>query len=34
MPPGGIFEYTFDTAGTTDYFCIVHPWMIGSITVE
>jgi plastocyanin len=34
LPPRGTFEYTFNTAGTRDYFCIVHPWMIGSVTVE
>jgi plastocyanin len=31
---GGSFSYTFDSAGTFDYICIVHPWMIGSVTVE
>lgn len=31
---GDSFEYTFDTAGTYDYYCIVHPWMIGSVIVE
>jgi plastocyanin len=31
---GNSFTYTFDSAGTFDYFCIVHPWMIGSVTVE
>jgi plastocyanin len=34
MQPNGIFEHTFNTAGTRDYFCIVHPWMIGTVTVE
>ncbi len=34
IPPGGTFEYTFETAGSYDYFCIVHPWMIGLVTVN
>ncbi len=28
------FEHTFDEAGDYPYFCMVHPWMIGSVTVE
>ena len=31
---GGTFEFTFDEAGTYDYFCMVHPWMTGIIHVE
>ncbi len=31
---GGTFEFTFDDAGTYDYFCVVHPWMSGQITVN
>jgi plastocyanin len=31
---GAIFEYTFRTPETIDYYCIVHPWMIGSVTAE
>ncbi len=31
---GNSFEYTFDSSGMFDYYCIVHPWMIGSITAE
>ena len=31
---GTTFEYTFDTAGTYDYFCMVHPWMIGTVNVN
>ncbi len=34
MDAGSIFEHTFDSQGTFDYYCIVHPWMIGSVTVE
>ncbi|MFB5645134.1 MAG: plastocyanin/azurin family copper-binding protein [Nitrosopumilaceae archaeon] len=30
---GTTFEYTFDEAGTYDYFCMVHPWMKGTVTV-
>ena len=32
--PEASFEYVFDEAGTYDYFCIVHPWMTGIITVS
>ncbi len=28
------FEHTFDESGTYDYFCIVHPWMTGTIQVN
>ncbi|WP_255430754.1 plastocyanin/azurin family copper-binding protein [Candidatus Nitrosopumilus sp. SW] len=31
---GATFEFTFDKAGTYDYFCMVHPWMTGIIHVE
>jgi len=31
---GTSFEVTFDTAGTYPYFCIVHPWMTGTVIVE
>jgi len=31
---GGSFSYTADTAGTFDYFCMVHPWMEGTLIVE
>ena len=34
FPPGESFEYTFDDPGTFDYFCIVHPWMVGTVNVE
>ncbi len=27
------YEFTFDEAGSYDYFCMVHPWMVGSISV-
>ena len=28
------FSHTFDTAGTYDYFCMVHPWMARTVIVE
>lgn len=28
------FEHTFDKAGTYDYFCMVHPWMVGNVIVN
>ena len=31
---GSSFSHTFDSAGTYDYFCMVHPWMAGSVVVE
>lgn len=31
---GSVFEYTFTSPGKVDYYCIVHPWMIGSVDVE
>lgn len=31
---GATFEYTFEEAGQYDYFCIVHPWMTGKVSVE
>jgi len=30
---GTTFEATFDTAGTYPYFCMVHPWMVGTVIV-
>ncbi len=43
--PSGVFDsslvmanadyaFTFDDAGSYDYFCMVHPWMVGSVTVN
>lgn len=34
MQNGDTFEHTFDTAGTFDYVCTVHPKMTGTVTVE
>ena len=31
---GSSFSHTFDAAGTFDYFCMVHPWMEGTLIVE
>ena len=31
---GGEFSQKFDKAGKYDYFCIVHPWMTGKVTVS
>ena len=33
LMPGNSFAWTFEDEGTHDYFCMVHPWMIGKITV-
>jgi len=34
LQPGDTFTYTFDEAGTFDYFCTLHPDMTATITVE
>ena len=34
MLSGSSFTKSFDTPGTYDYFCLVHPWMEGSVIVE
>jgi plastocyanin len=31
---GGSFEHTFDSSGSYDYFCMVHPWMTGDVQVS
>ncbi|MCG3779494.1 MAG: plastocyanin/azurin family copper-binding protein [Candidatus Nitrosopumilus limneticus] len=28
------YSFTFNDAGNYDYFCMVHPWMTGSVTVN
>ena len=33
MAGGASFSHTFDAVGTYDYFCMVHPWMAGSVIV-
>ena len=30
---GSTYSFTFQNAGTYDYFCMVHPWMTGQIIV-
>ena len=30
---GATYSHTFDTIGEYDYFCMVHPWMIGKVFV-
>ena len=30
---GTTFSYTFEQEGTFDYFCMVHPWMVGNVIV-
>jgi len=31
---GGTFEHEFIDSGEFEYYCIVHPWMVGTVTVE
>ena len=31
---GASFAYKFDKAGSYDYFCMVHPWMVGNVSVN
>jgi len=31
---GSSFSHTFDAEGSFDYFCMVHPWMAGTVIVE
>ena len=33
MMAGDEFEFTFTDAGSYDYFCIFHPWMVGTVNV-
>ncbi len=33
VSPGAEFSYIPTNDGTFDYFCIVHPWMVGIVTV-
>jgi len=28
------FAFTFEDAGEYDYFCMVHPWMVGNVSVN
>ncbi|MCH7877083.1 MAG: hypothetical protein IIA20_02425 [Thaumarchaeota archaeon] len=29
-----VYAFTFEETGSYDYFCMVHPWMTGSVTVN
>ena len=31
---GESYAFTFEEAGSYDYFCLLHPWMAGSVTVN
>ena len=33
IKPGKTFEFKFTAAGTYDYYCTIHPTMVGQITV-
>ncbi len=33
IAPGATWENTFDTAGDFDYYCSLHPFMVGKVTV-
>jgi plastocyanin len=34
IQPGGTFVHFFDESGTVDYFCTIHPYMIGEVIVN
>jgi plastocyanin len=34
LAAGEMYEFTFTDAGNFDYYCILHPWMIGTVNVE
>ncbi len=34
LPPGQSFTTTISAPGTYPYFCAIHPWQVGQITVE
>ncbi|MDE1765096.1 MAG: hypothetical protein KGI27_02355 [Thaumarchaeota archaeon] len=33
MNPGETFSYTFDDVGVYGYYCLIHPWMTGTVNV-
>ncbi len=33
LAPNGSYKFTFTTAGTYYYYCAIHPWLHGSVTV-
>jgi plastocyanin len=34
LSPDATFDFVFDKAGTYDYYCTMHPQMVGSVTVS
>jgi len=34
MAVGDMYEFTFTSAGSQDYYCTFHPWMVGTVNVE
>ena len=34
MSPDATFDFVFDTAGTYDYHCTMHPQMVGTVNVS
>ena len=34
LAKGKTFQHTFDKAGTFDYYCTLHPFMIGQVVVK
>jgi plastocyanin len=32
--PNDTFKYRFSTAGTFDYYCVLHPFMKGKVVVQ
>lgn len=34
LAAGDTYEFTFADAGSYDYYCILHPWMVGTVNVE
>jgi len=34
LSAGDSYEFTFADAGNYDYYCILHPWMTGTVNVE
>jgi len=34
MVAGDKYEFTFTTAGSQEYYCTFHPWMVGTVNVE
>jgi plastocyanin len=34
MNAGDTFSFVFDSAGESPYYCLIHPWMTGQVTVN